>query len=108
MQVFYLSLLLEIRSTFTSNKHCRSFFKSSKKSSTKPVTKSTTKMTCAGCGNDGSLKCSGCDEAPRYPGEPGKTQYCSRECQKKNWKAHKILCQRLQSRKSLYRAASIL
>lgn len=39
-----------------------------------------------GCGQPGKSQCSAC----------GEVVYCSKECQKQHWSAHKTLCQRVQ------------
>jgi hypothetical protein len=43
-------------------------------------------MECAECSKPAQFKCSGCK----------KIYYCDRECQKINWKSHKIACQLTQ------------
>ncbi len=44
-----------------------------------------TRVECAaGCGKGGTLKCSACSQVT----------YCSSECQKKDWKEHKRVCQK--------------
>ncbi|OJJ35841.1 hypothetical protein ASPWEDRAFT_183849 [Aspergillus wentii DTO 134E9] len=64
---------------------------------------------CAHCQNSTTKKCSGCSDAPRYDKEtPQPTFYCSRVCQKSDWDRHKTNCKRLQTRKTLSRAASFL
>ena len=44
-------------------------------------------VKCQDCGKDGAKKCGAC----------GEVYYCSRECQKRDWKRHKIACQRIQA-----------
>ena len=42
---------------------------------------------CQVCGKEGRKKCGGC----------GEVQYCSRECQTKDWKSHKSVCRKAGS-----------
>ena len=42
---------------------------------------------CSDCGKDGAKKCGACGEA----------YYCSRQCQRRDWKKHKAACQKVQS-----------
>jgi hypothetical protein len=44
------------------------------------------KCSCEGCSKPGDKKCGGCD-----------ARYCSRACQKKDWKTHKKVCQKKKS-----------
>ena len=42
---------------------------------------------CSDCGKDGAKKCGACGEA----------YYCSRQCQRRDWKKHKAACQKVQA-----------
>ena len=42
---------------------------------------------CSDCGKDGAKKCGACGEA----------YYCSRQCQRRDWKKHKAECQKFQA-----------
>jgi len=44
-------------------------------------------VKCQGCGKDGEKKCGAC----------GEVYYCSRECQKRDWKKHRAACQKIQA-----------
>ena len=44
-------------------------------------------VKCQDCGKDGAKKCGAC----------GEVYYCSRECQKRDWKKHRDACQRIQA-----------
>ena len=43
-------------------------------------------MKCHDCGKDGAKKCGAC----------GEVYYCSRACQRRDWKKHKAACQKIQ------------
>ena len=62
---------------------------SSSISSSPPVT-----LICSVCGEKSSLRCSNCLGA----------LYCSVECQKKDWKTHKVICKKAQEVKKSYEA----
>ncbi|KAJ7636661.1 hypothetical protein FB45DRAFT_907040 [Roridomyces roridus] len=70
---------------------------------------STPISPCVKCGDPGSKRCSRCWDAPEYrPGDANPTRYCSTECQKADWVAHKSHCTTLSRRTKLLRAATIL
>ena len=46
-----------------------------------------TAKVCNKCGNPGTLRCSKCK----------KVYYCSKECQKSDWKTHKLSCSTSQN-----------
>jgi hypothetical protein len=60
---------------------------------------------CFVCGTPTTKPCSGCSDDPR--GETTPTHYCSRDCQTKDWPAHKETCQHTRARKQLYRGAAL-
>jgi hypothetical protein len=64
---------------------------------------------CAKCGEDATMRCAGCTDAPEYlPGDSVGIVYCNRDCQKGHWSDHKAYCRALGQRRKLLRAASIL
>ncbi|CZT08056.1 uncharacterized protein RAG0_13280 [Rhynchosporium agropyri] len=63
---------------------------------------------CARCGRNAELTCSGCKNAPPVDGDVKIVYYCSPKCQKEDWQHDKGICKRLQTRKGLYRAGSVL
>ncbi|KAK0111684.1 autophagy protein 6 [Cadophora gregata] len=71
---------------------------------------STTKTTkpCGSCSKDTWQACAGCKDAPIVISGPKPVYYCSKECQKTDWKKHKSVCQVLQRRKMIYRAGDLL
>jgi MYND finger len=50
------------------------------------VEEESTVKKCKSCGKDGVKKCGGC----------GQVYYCSRKCQRNDWKRHKAECKRVQ------------
>ncbi|KAL5331998.1 hypothetical protein ACEPPN_001541 [Leptodophora sp. 'Broadleaf-Isolate-01'] len=64
--------------------------------------------TCAHCGKGAERACTGCKDAPAIDGDVKPIHYCTPACQKEDWQYHKKLCKRLQTRKLLYRAGSVL
>ena len=65
--------------------------------------------TCAHCHKTAVRRCTGCVEAPVYAESASKpTFYCDSVCQKANRAKHKSECGKLQSRKTLARAAIVL
>jgi MYND finger protein len=66
-------------------------------------------QACIHCRSPTAKRCTGCLGAPDYDNKPSvSTFYCSFECQKADWPRHRIECRKLQARKSLSRAASLL
>jgi hypothetical protein len=66
-------------------------------------------LACKLCNKPATEECGGCSGAQQYydsPIEP--TYYCSRECQVADRDEHKSLYQKLQARKRLHRAVSVL
>ncbi|PIG79171.1 hypothetical protein AARAC_008520 [Aspergillus arachidicola] len=64
---------------------------------------------CARCQTPATKRCSGCRGAPEYDMvAPEPTFYCSSACQTQHWGEHRVRCKRLQARKSLLRAVSLL
>jgi MYND finger len=53
-----------------------------------PDNDQTVGVKCQDCGKDGAKKCGGC----------GEVFYCSRACQRRDWKKHKTACQKAQER----------
>jgi hypothetical protein len=65
---------------------------------------------CAACSNEATSRCAGCLGAPA-PGDgrpPQRTFYCTAQCQKTHWITHKAECKLLQTRKLVFRAATVL
>ena len=50
-----------------------------------PPVPSVGRVVCGVCGVEGGKKCAACEKAI----------YCSRECQRKDWKKHKVVCKKL-------------
>jgi hypothetical protein len=75
-----------------------------------PVGQPKSEKECTNCGNfNANSHCAGCHEAPDTDGAPHVgVRYCSRECQKIHWSAHRLECKNLQARKALFRAARLL
>ncbi|KAK1749818.1 SET domain-containing protein 5 [Echria macrotheca] len=64
---------------------------------------------CSSCSKEATNRCAGCVDAPAYgKSTPRTTFYCSGQCQKAHWSAHKVECKALQTRKSLHRVAAVL
>jgi hypothetical protein len=64
---------------------------------------------CVRCHSPTINRCTGCLGAPAYNNcIPKPTFYCSLECQKADWRQHKLECRKLQARKTLERAALLL
>jgi hypothetical protein len=71
--------------------------------------KNLTLQACIHCGSPTKRRCIGCVNAPKYDNKSSmSTFYFSVECQKGNWLRHRTECRKLQARKSLNRAASLL
>ncbi|THV81311.1 hypothetical protein D6D29_05474 [Aureobasidium pullulans] len=68
------------------------------------------KKKCTNCGNfNAKAHCAGCHKAPNIDGTPRiDVRYCTRECQKAHWSAHRVECKNLQARKALFRAAWLM
>lgn len=64
--------------------------------------------TCAACQNPAKKFCSGCKDHPTPHGLIGSIWYCSADCQKAHWKAHKKDCKFRQDRLTLFRSGGIL
>ena len=61
---------------------------------------------CASCRGPATLICYGCHKTPgSRDGHADSIWFCSKECQKAEWKFHKYDCQKAQARRSLYRVA---
>ncbi|KAF1831122.1 hypothetical protein BDW02DRAFT_506022 [Decorospora gaudefroyi] len=64
---------------------------------------------CTHCRGPAARRCTGCLVAPDYDEKPSAPSfYCSIDCQKAEWPQHQTDCRKLQARKSLNRAASLL
>ncbi|KAF8123514.1 hypothetical protein K438DRAFT_2034723 [Mycena galopus ATCC 62051] len=64
---------------------------------------------CANCRIPASLQCTRCRDAPEYKlGDAISVVYCSPECQRSDWQAHKSSCATLGRRKKLFRVATML
>ncbi|KAK0750134.1 hypothetical protein B0T18DRAFT_366186 [Schizothecium vesticola] len=65
---------------------------------------------CAACSNEAASSCAGCLGAPAYGNgqPPQRTFYCTAQCQKAHWSTHKAECKLLQTRKLVFRAATVL
>jgi hypothetical protein len=64
---------------------------------------------CSRCRSPTTKRCIGCLGAPDYDSDPSvSTFYCSFECQTADWPRHRTECRKLQARKYLRRAASLL
>ncbi|KAI5272559.1 Palmitoyltransferase akr1, ankyrin repeat-containing protein akr1 [Aureobasidium subglaciale] len=65
---------------------------------------------CTNCAKlNAKAHCAGCHQAPNMDGTPRTdVRYCSKQCQKTHWSAHRIECKNLQARKALFRAAWLL
>jgi hypothetical protein len=48
-----------------------------------PPKEASPPLLCIACNNPGTKRCGGC----------GNARYCSEECQKRDWKQHKAICQ---------------
>ncbi len=60
---------------------------------------------CAQCPEPANLVCSGCKGAPDGAQGTLAIWYCTRKCQKDDWKTHKQACKTAKDRQTLYRAA---
>lgn len=65
-------------------------------------------QTCANCPSLATRSCAGCKNAPTFNDGVHPVKYCSNACQVAGWPQHKDICKRLRTRKSLYRAGSLL
>jgi hypothetical protein len=63
---------------------------------------------CAHCHKHASRRCVACKDSPRIDNRTESTWYCTTECQKADWDAHKNLCRNLRVRRDLYRAGDLL
>lgn len=59
---------------------------------------------CAQCLKSATLVCNGCKDAPDGAQGTMAVCYCTRECQKDDWKHHKPACKVTRDRRALYRA----
>jgi hypothetical protein len=75
-----------------------------------PIGQPKNEKECTTCGNfNAKSYCAACHEAPNTDGIPHVgVRYCSRECQKTHWSAHRVECKDLKARKALFRAAWLL
>ncbi|KAI4846094.1 hypothetical protein E4T44_05252 [Aureobasidium sp. EXF-8845] len=75
-----------------------------------PIGHPNSERECTNCGNfNAKSYCAGCHQAPNTDGTPHLgVRYCSKECQKIHWPAHRLECKNLQTRKALFRAARLL
>jgi hypothetical protein len=75
-----------------------------------PINQAKSEKQCTNCGNhNAKAYCAGCHQAPNTDGTPHvNVRYCTKECQKAHWPAHRLECKNLQARKALFRAARLL
>ena len=59
----------------------------------------TARRQCKACGkiDDRNMKCRGCEVV----------HYCSAECQKKDWKTHKVQCKSIKAKVAAYKEKAI-
>lgn len=61
---------------------------------------------CANCRKAAKLLCYGCHKTPgSEEGQVESVWFCSKKCQKIEWKFHKFDCRKAQARRSVYRVA---
>ena len=68
----------------------------------------STKGICVNCGEEASLSCKGCSGYEVSEGLVTKEWYCSSNCQKNHWLAHRKLCSYVRRCKELLRASELL
>jgi hypothetical protein len=62
---------------------------------------------CVTCGQPATTRCTGC-VGVEVDGAPTSALYCGKGCQSKDWATHKQVCQAVQGRKKLFRAAELI
>lgn len=63
---------------------------------------------CATCQKAASKVCTGCKDTPTRAGKIDSVAYCSAECQRESWPAHKDECKSRKARLVIFRIGSTL